>query len=171
MRLTFPNVLGIDVEEAKNPIQQIVELKHQREGNLVPFTSGRTTGFLFQPGSADEVLILPNGKNVRDGYQRVLIAAPNPTQPGSDLSQGRWHKHPLLLADGAEPDYAQRINEVLDSWNGAFSFVEEDPARTVIGLRRPQIGAVHAVHTHWIVSDSAKHMAFSCSVDLEYQGW
>jgi superfamily II DNA or RNA helicase len=154
MRLTCPSVLGIDVEETENPIQQIVELKHQREGNLVPFTSGRTTGFLFRPGEADEVLILPNAKNVRDGYQRVLIGAPDPAQATNDLSQGKWRKHPLLLVDGAEPDYAQRITEVLDSWNGAFSFVEEDPTRNVIGLRRPQIGAVHAAHTHWIVSDS-----------------
>lgn len=154
MRLTFPSVLGIDMEEAENPIQQIVELKQQREGNLVPFISGRTTGFLFRPGEADEVLILPNAKNVRDGYQRVLIGAPDPAQASNDLSQGEWRKHPLLLVDGAEPDYAQRITEVLDSWNGAFAFVEEDPARNVIGLRPPQIGAVHAAHTHWIVSDS-----------------
>ena len=154
MRLTFPSVLGIDVEETENPIQQIVELEHQREGNLVPFTSGRTSGFLFRPGEADEVLILPNAKNVRDGYQRVLIGAPDPVQASNDLSQGEWRKHPLLLVDGAEPDYAQRITEVLDSWNGAFSFVEEDPTRNVIGLRPPQIGAVHAAHTHWIVSDS-----------------
>ena len=154
MRLTFPSVLGIDVEEAENPIQQIVELEHQREGILVPFTSGRTTGFLFQPGEAGEVLILPNAKNVRDGYQRVLLGAPDPAHASNDLSQGEWRKHPLLLVDGAEPDYSQRIAEVLDSWTEAFSFVEEDPARNVIGLRRPQIGAVHAAHTHWIVSDS-----------------
>ena len=154
MRLTFPSVLGIDMEEAENPIQQIVELKHQREGNLVPFTSGRTTGFLFRPGEADEVLILPNAKNVRDGYQRVLIGAPDPALASNDLSKGEWRKHPLIPVDGAEPDYAQRITEVLDSWNGAFSFVEEDPARNIIGLRRPQIGGVHAAHMHWIVSDS-----------------
>ena len=84
----------------------------------------------------------------------MLIGAPDPTQPTNDLSEGEWRKHPLLPVDGAEPDYAQRINEVLDSWNGAFSFVEEDPARNVIGLRRPQIGAVHAAHMHWIVSAS-----------------
>ena len=29
----------------------------------------------------------------------------------------------------------------------------EDPARGVTGLRGPQIGAVHAVHAHWTVSD------------------
>jgi len=154
MRLTFPSVLGIDAEETKNPIQQIVELKHQRDGNVVSFASGRTTGFLFRPGEADEILILPNAKNVRDGYQRVLVGAPDPAQASNDLSQGKWLKHPLLPLDGADPDYAQRISEILDSWNGAFSFVEEDPTRNVIGLRRPQIGAVHAAHTHWIVSES-----------------
>lgn len=57
MQLTFPHLYGIDAEEAKNPIQQIVELKHPREGNLVPYTNGRTTGFLFRPGEPDEVLI------------------------------------------------------------------------------------------------------------------
>ena len=154
MRLTFPSVLGIDVEQAKNPIQQVVELKHQREGSLVPFTSGRTTGFLFRPGEADEVLILPNAKNVRDGYQRVLLGVPDPALASNDLSKGKWHKHPQIPIDGAEPDYAQRITEVINSWDAAFSFVEEDPGRNVIGLRRPQIGGVHAAHMHWVVSNS-----------------
>ena len=155
MRLTFPSVLGIDVEEAENPIQQIAELMQQREGNIVPFTAGRTTtGFLFRPGEPDEVLILPNAKNVRDGYQRVLLGAPDPAAPSNNLSKGKWSKHPLISNDGAEPNYAERINEVLRSWDGAFSFVEEDPARNMVGLRRPQIGGVHAAHMHWIVSGS-----------------
>ena len=154
MQLTFPSVLGIDVEESENPIQQLAELKHQREGNLVPFTSGKTTGFLFRPGDPEEVLILPHAKHVRDGYKRVFIASPDPAQAANDLSEGEWRKHPLLTAEGAEPDYAARIAEVLNSWTGAFSFVEEDPAHNVIGLRRPQIGGVHAAHMHWIVSDS-----------------
>jgi len=72
MRLTLPSVFGIDVEEAENPVHQIAELEHKRDGNLVPFTSGRITGFLFRPGEPDEVLILHNAKNVRAGYPRVL---------------------------------------------------------------------------------------------------
>ena len=155
MQLTFPHLYGIDVEEAENPIQQIVEPKHRREGSLVAYSNGRTTGFLFRPGEPDEVLILPNAKHIRDGYRRVLIASPDPNLPDNDLSEGEWRRHPLLPPEGAELDYAQRINEIRDSWSGAFSFVEEDPAQSVIGLRRPQIGAVHAVHMHWIVSSSA----------------
>jgi superfamily II DNA or RNA helicase len=63
-------------------------------------------------------------------------------------------KHPLLPAENAEIDYAATISEVRSSWNGAFFFVEEDPDNNIIGLRRPQIGAVHAVHMHWTVSES-----------------
>ena len=111
-------------------------------------------GFLFRPGEPDEVLILPNTKHVRDGYQRVLIAAPDPAQATNDLSGGEWRRHPLLPHDGEGFDFAQKLAEIRNSWTGAFSFVEEDPSRNVIGLRRPQIGAVHAVHMHWIVSES-----------------
>ena len=40
------------------------------------------------------------------------------------------------------------------SWRGAFSYVEEDQEHEIVGLRPPQIGAVHAVHSHWSVSDA-----------------
>lgn len=118
MQLTFPSVLGIDVDEAENPIRQIAELERRRDGDLVPFTSGRTTGFLFRPGEPDEILILPNAKNVRDGYQRVLIGNPDqlslvtifPRQSGAGIR--------LIPTDGAEPDFARRIAEVLSSWSG-----------------------------------------------------
>jgi superfamily II DNA or RNA helicase len=155
MPVTLPSLYGIDAEEADNPIQQIIDLKHPLEGNLVTFTSGRVSGFLFRPGQPDEVLILPNAKQVRDGYERVLIATPDPNAPSNDLSKGKWRKHPSLPAENAEIDYATVISTVRDSWNGAFSFTEEDPDHNIIGLRRPQVGAVHAAHMHWTVSESA----------------
>lgn len=50
-------------------------------------------------------------------------------------------------------DLAQEARAVLQSWTGAFSYVQEDPSTNVKGLRKPQIGAIHAVHAHWSVSD------------------
>jgi superfamily II DNA or RNA helicase len=154
MLLIFPNLYGIDLEDAGNPIQQLLEPKHQREGNLVPFTDGRTKGFLFRLGDPDEVLILPKAKQAHDAYRRVLVATPDPDRPSNDLSQGEWRKHPSLPVEGARVNHQQMITEVLNSWSGAFSFTEEDPAQNIVGLRRPQIGAVHAAHMYWIVSDS-----------------
>ena len=154
MLITFPSIFAIDLSKAGNPIQQIGELTHQRDGNLATFTSGRIHGFLFRPGQPDEVLILPKAKQLPDGRLRILRASPEPTQETNDLSNGAWRKHPLLGAEGVAIDYETTIGEVLDSWNGAFSFIEEDQAKHIVGLRRPQIGAVHAAHKHWTVSDS-----------------
>ncbi len=154
MLITFPSVLAIDSTQSDNPIQQIGELRHQRDGNLATFTSGRIHGFVFQPGDPDEVVILPVAKQLPDGHLRVLKASPDPAQPANDLSPGIWRKHPLLAAAGLPVNPTEIIREILDSWSGAFSFVEENPALNEIGLRRPQIGALHAAHAHWSVSDS-----------------
>ena len=107
----------------------------------------------------DEVLILPNAKHVRDGYQRVLIATPDPNLPEQRPIRRKMAKTPVCFRQW-EPSRTTRSGslEIRDSWNGAFSFVEEDPARNVIGLRRPQIGAVHAAHMHWIVSDRRRRL-------------
>jgi len=52
----------------------------------------------------------------------------------------------------AKPDQNSR-NEALASWRGAFTFREEDQDAELSGLRTPQIGALHAIHAHWTVSD------------------
>jgi superfamily II DNA or RNA helicase len=43
--------------------------------------------------------------------------------------------------------------EALQSWDGAFTFREENRETQILGLRTPQIGALHAIHAHWTVSD------------------
>jgi len=154
MRLTLPAVLGLDIEYDKNPIQQIAQLSHQCEGQLVPFTLKKAAGFLLQTTDAGEILILPKTVNAPKTHQRVLIAVPNPQQSFNDLSDSTWQTHPSLPDDEAHVDFRQRISDVLDSWAGAFSFVQEDVARKIVGLRRPQIGAVHAAHAHWAVSNA-----------------
>lgn len=154
MRLTLPAVLGLDIEYDKNPIQQIAELSHECEGQLVPFTLKKTAGFLFQTTNPGEILIFPKTVNAPKTHQRVLIAVPDPQQPSNNLSDGTWQTHPSLPDEEADVDYRQQISDVLDSWAGAFSFVQEDIARKIVGLRRPQIGAVHAAHAYWAVSNA-----------------
>ncbi|MEJ1239590.1 DEAD/DEAH box helicase family protein [Chryseolinea sp. T2] len=52
----------------------------------------------------------------------------------------RWLKHPALR------NYSPR--EVVDTWQEQFHFIEEDPQNNVLGLRIPQIGAIHAILGH-----------------------
>lgn len=69
----------------------------------------------------------------------------------------RWVRPtPLGLDEEDVAEAALRRNRVIQSWRGAFRFVEEqgDPiAGGARGLRSPQLGAIHAALGHWRASD------------------
>ncbi len=156
MFITLPAVYGVDYSVKGNPFRQIAVGKSRREGILAPFTRGRLTGFVFEPGVAgEEVLIVPpETKRLPDGHERILRAMviPNAEQP--DVSDGTWLRHPLHHVEEGQVDHERQVVECLESWIGAFSYVQEDPQRQVMGLRNPQLGALHAVHAHWSVTDA-----------------
>lgn len=47
--------------------------------------------------------------------------------------------------------YADSPQKVLDSWLGKFRFQAEDESRGILGLRPPQIGALHAISAHFAI--------------------
>jgi superfamily II DNA or RNA helicase len=150
--LTIPHVLGIDESPGDNLLRQISVRGRAVAGTLSNFTRDRLRGWLFQPPDAsDHILIVPpktKMERVPDTYTRVLGAAIDDIAAQSaDLAAGAWLRHPQL-GNGAA------YQHVLDSWRGAFSYAEEDQDNNIIGLRPPQIGAVHAVHSHWSVSNA-----------------
>lgn len=51
----------------------------------------------------------------------------------------KWLKHPLLNSD---PEI------ISNSWKSVFNFKEEDLINDIIGLRKPQIGAIHSILGH-----------------------
>ncbi len=65
------------------------------------------------------------------------------TVEGNPIRQDSRH-----LATGAAKTVGSP-SAVLDSLEGAFAPVEEDESQNRPGLRRPQVGAVHAVLGHW----------------------
>jgi Type III restriction enzyme, res subunit len=155
MFITFPNVLVVDELRAKNPIRQIGEPGLRREGTLMTFPHGNSRGFLFQPtGGGEEVLIIPRTKQIPDEHRRIVQATVNAAASSADLSNGLWLRHPLLNHRPGTVGHKREIQQVLESWVGAFSYIQEDPSRNISGLRGPQIGAVHRVHAHWSVSDA-----------------
>ena len=151
MLLTTPYVLGVDQSPHRNQLRQIAVPVQAVEGTLVTFTRDRVTGWLFQPAVGNEsVLIIPTKKKldrVPDTYSRVLLATvDNAAGPSLDLSPtATWLRHPQL-------GIAASHEQVRDSWVGAFAFTREDQDRGIVGLRPPQIGAIHAIHARWSVS-------------------
>ena len=153
MRISFPHVLAIDELRAASPVRQIAQRAEHTDGTLIPFTSGRTKGFLFRAhADGEETLLIPRKTEVSDRYRRIIkVRIPNASDT-IDLRQAIWLRHPLQMAKGY--DHRKAIRDVLDSWNGAFAYVQEDPSQDIPGLRGPQIGALHAVHAHWAVTDA-----------------
>jgi superfamily II DNA or RNA helicase len=157
MIIILPNVYAIRESQARNPISQIGERGLRREGNISRFTGDRIQGFLFRTNdSGEEILIIPKTKHkhLPGGHQRILQATFDTAAGTADLSDGLWLRHPLLNTHSESIDYEEEIRQVVKSWIGAFSYVQEDLERNITGLRGPQIGAVHAVHAHWSISDA-----------------
>jgi superfamily II DNA or RNA helicase len=156
MLITFPAVYGIDYSIKGNPVRQIAADRSQREGVLAPFTRGRLSGFVFQPGVLDEEVLIvpPEAKRLPDGHQRILRATPDPDAEAVDLTDGTWLRHPLRHVEEGQVDHERQIAECLESWIGAFSYVQEDPQRQIVGLRNPQLGALHAIHAHWSITNA-----------------
>jgi superfamily II DNA or RNA helicase len=153
MLITFPPVLAIDRQVLRSPLRQVAEASEAIEGALANFVHNRTRGFLFQPADGrDNILIITTGRQIPDGYARVLQGTVDPQHQAADLSRAPWIRHPALPR--GELDAVAECPAIVNSWTDSFSYVQEDPDRQIRGLRRPQIGAVHAVHAHWTVSDA-----------------
>ncbi len=58
----------------------------------------------------------------------------------------------MFITAPSSADYERAQLETLVSWENAFSYVAEDRASGVFGLRTPQTGALHRVHAHWAVT-------------------
>jgi hypothetical protein len=148
MRIRFPDVLGIDERVLGSPIRQVATQHVFRDGTLVPFRRGKSQALLFTPDDGShEVIVVPDAKHIHhDDTHMVLLS--KVSAPTPDLSAGMWLRHPLK---NATPDFRQEIADTIDSWRNAFAYIEEDVTKGVIGLRKPQIGAIHAVHSHWSI--------------------
>jgi len=158
MYLKTPNVLAVDESPARNLLQQLATPSAKLDGTLTPFTADNVQGWLFQPAAgAETILVVPPKtklSKVPNNHGRVIAAdIADGAAALVDVTEGSWLRHPLL-GDGQARNEAQEHKKVLDSWKGAFSYVVEDTAAGVIGLRPPQIGAVHAVHAHWSVAET-----------------
>ncbi|HOC43254.1 MAG TPA: DEAD/DEAH box helicase family protein [Thermoanaerobaculales bacterium] len=153
MLVSFPDVLSIDETLDDNQIQQVAKRYFPFQAKVTPLGPDPQRRFLISPQDGeDEVLVVE--KPAKVFKVRVLRAEVVPSGEKLDLTAGKWVKHPECAplqpgTSGSEDE----LGRVLDSWNGSFSFVEETPTEGQKGLRSPQIGALHAVHAHWSVSD------------------
>ena len=156
MRITFPRVFSLNRLIADNNVQQIGEDGFEAEGTLTAFSYGRrSSGLLFHPNAGNDILILPKKQALPETHERILAAELDPAAAIADLTAGIWLRHPLLNAFNEAANPGAFAQQVVDSWNGSFSYLQENRVTGVLGLRGPQLGALHSIHAHWFVSSAA----------------
>lgn len=119
--------------------------------SAVSYTREKDTGHLLLDENGQPFAFLfsrrPKSATFIQGEQVIIAKYDSVEVDYLDLCSGNWFLHPLLLNIMPAPD--QFAAAARESWRGAFRFIEEDLDRSVVGLRRPQIGALHAIHAHW----------------------
>ena len=124
---------------------------------LKPFTVRRVGGFETTLSNGQTLIIL-SGKTATKLDADLILLVPDAQHPKEikealERGEGHWLRPtPLNPALVSVPDMTARLAAVTVSWNDAFHLregraaVEGKPA--VPGLRRPQIGALHAALAH-----------------------
>jgi superfamily II DNA or RNA helicase len=99
----------------------------------------------------DSILVIGPTKKALPNYDRIIRMEVEPTVPLlADLSKSEWYTHPQMKASLTTP---LTPAQVVESWNVPFTYQEEDDTKGVKGLRSPQVGALHSIHSHWVVRD------------------
>ena len=160
MKIQFPAIFSIDEKLNKNSIQQLIQPINQSEVAVEHYQKNRVKGYTLTStnGNQEQILAIYNQAKPPEAFTKVLQIKPDDLVEKDsefvDLSDREWIKHPKLSkVPKRRFDYKKRLKRILDSWQGAFSYKSEDGDKKIKGLRPPQIGAVHATHAHWAVSD------------------
>lgn len=160
MRIHFPAIFAIDERWEGNLIQQLCQPDYWSEFSIDDYVKDRVEGYVLtsKDDKAERMLVIVKGAKPPKEFSKVFrlrahgaIAAES---LASELSKGKWICHPKLAEIAQRPvKYKERVENVVASWHEAFSYLEENVKEGMGGLRSPQIGAVHAAHAHWVVSN------------------
>ena len=160
MKIQFPAIFAIDEKLNKNSIQQLIQPISQSEVAVEHYQKNHVKGYTLTStnDNQEQILAIYNQAKPPEEFTKVLQIKPDDLVEKDsefvDLSDREWIKHPKLSkVPKRRFDYKKRLKKILDSWQGTFSYKSEDEDGKIKGLRPPQIGAVHATHAHWAVSD------------------
>ncbi len=142
MKLTLPclnRVEKVGNSTKKNIISHLVCDKIEKDFEIVSFQRGKVE---LKDSEGVGYYITTDKNDIPDNQIFVLLSK---SFLKTDLENGnivfiKWLKHPN--------DVEHQPNDIVDSWRNAFSFKEEDVENDTIGLRKPQIGAIHSILGH-----------------------
>ncbi|EHK79830.1 type III restriction protein res subunit [Sinorhizobium meliloti CCNWSX0020] len=157
VELLLPPRLAVDGKVLGSPVRQLAVPAHRVRCKLRPFAIRRVTGYEATLKSGETLKII-SAKTATPLEADLILLVPGATEAvqiaeALELAEGRWVN--VLPANIATLDRAERtvrLAAVSASWTDAVYLREGraaetgEPARP--GLRRPQIGALHAALAH-----------------------
>src|SRR5690606_9863464 len=123
----------------KNIIIHLIKEETDKEFEIVSFQRGKV---ILKDLDNNEYYITTDKNVVPDDKNFVLLSK---SFLKVDVENGnikfiKWLKH---------PDNVDNLSDtIVNSWKNTFNFKEEDIENNTIGLRKPQIGAIHSILGH-----------------------
>lgn len=148
IKITIP---GFNIEQkkiGKNSLIQVAEIDQNLKCDFIKH-GNKSCSFTDSYGRKI-ILYLPRAPVKPSKYEytlRVKGKIKDFTKINSNTKL-IWLKHPLL---GKKPS----CEAIYKSWDNGFLFNQEDIPQNKKGLREPQIGALHAIASHWTVKTSS----------------
>jgi hypothetical protein len=150
MRLSLPPVKGVDVKHRAGFIGQVMNPKRDVHGEWSRFVLPSVSGHRLVAADGEVIYVFPKPPKTDQlpaGGTVLVGAIPGGAGDYIDLEAAKWLFHPAM--DGANSG-STRAGE---TWLNGFRYVSDgDAVEGRIGLRRPQLGALHAIHAHWSTS-------------------
>ncbi|KND48116.1 MAG: Helicase-related protein [Parcubacteria bacterium C7867-006] len=121
----------------------------------MPYNKDGIKGFLIkenenEPENNSILVVGPTKKHLPNFSNIIRLEIEPAMEILANLNDGEWLSHPQIdVSKAVTPDPTVVIN----SWDKPFTYQEENNDKGVTGLRSPQIGALHAIHSHWTVSN------------------
>jgi superfamily II DNA or RNA helicase len=157
VQVTLPPLFRVNAKENGNLVRQLTVPPWSGEAAVEPWQKGRKHGFAITPndGSPSVVLLSKSSRpssNCTHAIRLVEIDFDHAKAATLDLMEATWLKHPEEAAHFTKlTDYERNAANARESWIDAFAYKEEDAERNIQGLRPPQLGAIHAVQSHWTI--------------------
>lgn len=123
----------------RNVIKQLLVEEKKIELNILE----TTRSFLIISNAGNEILLTCNPNTIPENTNYAILTDKKPTEErilNEELKLKSWIKHPDKLDLSA--------NQVLESWENRFHFIEENIEKGINGLRQPQLGALHMLMGH-----------------------
>lgn len=146
MKLKLPHLIREEKfgNSGKNIIKHLVCNEIEKDFEIISFQRGKA---IVKDLEGIEYYITTDKNDINE-YQHIILSK---SFLKRDLESGninllKWLKHPS--------NYEHLPNDIVYSWRNTFNFKEEDVDNGIIGLRKPQIGAIHSTLGHLTNADN-----------------